>query len=496
MARLNQQHKIIDTLAIGTLAAMGGLLIGNGQSVAASTDVVATTVTQSAVSTPVATDENATASQDSNNSTTGELATGSESATEVSEPGETDHSSAATTAENGVPATEPTTADQDTQTSTTTDEPAETSSTTSDSEVVTAPSSAETPTSQATTTAQQDTDSTITLPAGFDSTLFADVDSADQLAAEHDHIATVTAAGLQDPTNVYHAATDDESVKITSATQITPEINLILSDYTANLLNQVRAQLDAAPLTVSRGAVDFAQAVSAAYEQDQWQIRQHGDHDVAAISAAAAEYGLKTGSNYYENISAGYVDFSNLSTLKQGIYETILDMLFADGDLNFGHTLSLIGYGSSTSSAAEYVGVAVDAMGQIHILLVPTNKIEVADRFSTQSVTIPTTAQILASDPQPNPAVTVGQPTQSVSLKKDISTPVSLNTTTDQKSQTEKVTVQKLRVHSAAHHDSASQTASTLPQTDEGSSQTLWTSLLGTILVAMAALFGSKRREN
>ena len=132
MARLNQQHKIIDTLAIGTLAAMGGLLIGNGQSVAASTDVVATTVTQSAVSTPVATDENATASQDSNIPTTGEPVadqmaddepqvvaepvTGSESATEVSEPGETDHSSATTTAKNGVPATESTTVDQDTQT--------------------------------------------------------------------------------------------------------------------------------------------------------------------------------------------------------------------------------------------------------------------------------------------------------------------------------------------------------------------------------------------
>ena len=357
---------------------------------------------------------------------------------------------------------------------------------------------------------------TLTLPAGFDLNLFADADEPTQFAAQHATIAAIMALGEQDPTNSYHASAEDQAVAISQLPE-SASVDIALSNFAAGILNQVRLQLGNTTLTLSKGAVDFARDISLAYQQDQWQIVRHADHDLAAISSVASQYGLPADRNYYENISAGYLTSTTkptLASLKQGIYETIMDMLFADGDLNFGHTLSLIGYvgHQQTPSTSEYLGVSVDAMGQIHLFLVPNQKIEQSNKFDVSPVMVPTTAELLAnqdvattsttttkatnpSTQQPGSGtgktVTLSSPArakQPATRKLASSAPASLQGITP------KVTTNQAK-GAEKQVTSNRQRAIQLPQTNENTTRNLISSLIGWLMTTMAVLLGLKRHR-
>lgn len=181
----------------------------------------------------------------------------------------------------------------------------------------------------------------------------------------------------------YKSSKADQQIAINSAADITPEIQLQLTQFVASLLNPLRQQLGNTPYTISQGALDFAQQIANNYQT--W-----AKHDVATITEEAGLFGLDDGGNYYEDLGSGYIDRSTkndwentLDGIKKGIYNTIIDMLFNDAGSAYGHAGSVLGYRKSLNDNQIYFGVSIDKNGQDHFIGVGSSYIEAPSKFNT-----------------------------------------------------------------------------------------------------------------
>lgn len=163
-----------------------------------------------------------------------------------------------------------------------------------------------------------------------------------------------------------------------------------LSAFTAGMLNPIRDVFENASYVVTEGGLAFARDVAEQYDAAGYSITDRSVdefHYVEGITEAAGNYGLDQSGQYYENISAGFVneDFVGrdglpvltLNDVKEGIYYSIVSMLFDDSHVDQGHAFSLTGLNGDMPTS--FLGVSVDNMNQVHIITVE-NTATIADQ--------------------------------------------------------------------------------------------------------------------
>ncbi|MSU87156.1 SEC10/PgrA surface exclusion domain-containing protein [Streptococcus dysgalactiae] len=199
---------------------------------------------------------------------------------------------------------------------------------------------------------------------------------------------------------------DEQTVDIDNLTdaQLTD-----LSHYTAAMINQVRDQARKAGVNVTvgntfvtKGAVKFAKDVAQNYRNDGWDAYTKS-HDFDAINKAAASNGLQTESNknVYEDAGMARLDTYRsqqftLKDIKQRIFDAIKEMITNDSSSQWSHTESLVGTGIS----GEYLGTAISRVGDVvtvHILQVPTNRIQNSSAFDTAKINNPYEGEVSSS---------------------------------------------------------------------------------------------------
>lgn len=147
----------------------------------------------------------------------------------------------------------------------------------------------------------------------------------------------------------------------------TQEQKQYMSEYFVGLLNEVREKFGLQPLKVSNQAIKFA-----------WDVAKYSGtkvytHDKKAINMAAKENGFieYPDQNFYENLSGGYYQIhdSRVSLLdfEKSARKTLVDMLFDDGDMMYGHTESLL-QADKTNTAISLSGENNSITGKIHII--------------------------------------------------------------------------------------------------------------------------------
>ncbi|AVL01015.1 hypothetical protein PI20285_10390 [Pediococcus inopinatus] len=184
----------------------------------------------------------------------------------------------------------------------------------------------------------------------------------------------------------YQSSAADKKVIIANVDTMSSKTQLELSKFAAGLVNSVRNQVGMHAVTVTKGSLGFAQDVKKQYTADNWSTYSH---DVHAIKKAAADYGLNSGDNYYENASFGYIGNGKsltMDALKNAIYSSFVAMLFSDGGSAYGHAASITGY-MNNNQKAEYFGLSMNShLSQIHILFVNSQLIKKPSKFSTKAI--------------------------------------------------------------------------------------------------------------
>lgn len=188
---------------------------------------------------------------------------------------------------------------------------------------------------------------------------------------------TATLTKTANAANQYQSNAADQAVTVTDLNNLTNAQRTELTQFAANLINQMRTQMGNLPVKITQSAIDFANDVAKRY--------------VAGIEATAATYGLRSGLglNLYEDLSWGYIwNAQTMNDLKQGIYNTFVDMVANDQGSDFGHADSLTGYNLGTDrDMQQYLGISIDNLGQIHILMVKDSPVYIVDatKFDTTS---------------------------------------------------------------------------------------------------------------
>ncbi len=247
------------------------------------------------------------------------------------------------------------------------------------------------------------TTNTISVPAGYGKlikTLLPEryAQSGFILSQQTDQ-AIKNLAAKQASQNTFQASEQDLAEKVTP-TNLTAAQKQQITVYVAQLINSIRQSAGTSAIKPSLGAIQFADNVASAYNNDKWLFSKHNfEHDSLAINNIAIHYGMayqsdlnrqKPSSKYqdYEDISQGYLPASpniSMAALKKGIYQTIMDMMFNDGGStsngifnpgeSWGHALDLMGYALS-AGATQYLGVSIDHLDQIHLIMIDSDDVQ------------------------------------------------------------------------------------------------------------------------
>ena len=202
--------------------------------------------------------------------------------------------------------------------------------------------------------------------------------------------------GMNDPANTYHSnPAYDYDIEPNNLTQ---QQKNDLDVWIAQLINGVRAQLGNSKVIANTSAIAYADKVAQYYNQDNWNITTHGNHDVSAINKAADESGLYDGGgNGYEDAvgSVGVLpEHCTMNQLREDIYNDLRQLFFSDNL----HAANLVGYDtvSDKDQGPEYVGFAFDKMGQFHLEFIPESDVINPSVFN-KNANLPTPANDLAS---------------------------------------------------------------------------------------------------
>lgn len=215
--------------------------------------------------------------------------------------------------------------------------------------------------------------SVINIPADFTNDLVrakkhAAIDKLGDVAYHENHFISSAADAQIDNLDVNH---------------LTPAVQLQLAQFAAGLINNIRQQMGNPAVTITPGAIDFANKIAQGYNADNWDLFNDGWHDIPRISLSAYDFGLLQGDNFYENLAEGFIKVTprqSLDDIKRGIYNSIAAMMFTDGSANYGHTISIAGIGSKTT---QYFGISFDKFSQDHLIFVNPAQILIPGKFDT-----------------------------------------------------------------------------------------------------------------
>ncbi|MCH3922742.1 SEC10/PgrA surface exclusion domain-containing protein [Limosilactobacillus sp.] len=127
------------------------------------------------------------------------------------------------------------------------------------------------------------------------------------------------------------------------------------TQYTAQLINPLRAQIGTPLYKISQGSIKIAEDVADRYQNDQWNPWIQA-HDNAGLTDVGNDWGTYVGESWAGDLSfanATYDDSTGVWTshydsltrndLQRGIYNALLDLLFNDCDQGCGHTTDILG---------------------------------------------------------------------------------------------------------------------------------------------------------
>ncbi|NYA62539.1 SEC10/PgrA surface exclusion domain-containing protein, partial [Lactobacillus salivarius] len=196
--------------------------------------------------------------------------------------------------------------------------------------------------------------------------------------------------------NTYKGNAADKNITV-DINHLTADQIKELSLFSADLLNQVRNQLGLPKVIVTEGSLKLAKDVTDNYVSDNWD---KFDHDVDGISRAAAENGLLSGGNFYEDVifSSDFSEASTMDDLKSILYTGIVTMIGGSGD-EMLHAAGLLGvdFGDDISTGKEQYFSAGTSMFPIkedqmwitkmgHFFNVSKDYIRDSAKFSTTEV--------------------------------------------------------------------------------------------------------------
>ena len=149
--------------------------------------------------------------------------------------------------------------------------------------------------------------------------------------------------------NRFKVTGKDRDVKVDVA-NLTPEVEREINLFTADLINQIRDAFGTPHAIVTEDSMRIAKEVAKASKLE-------GDHDFDALDGVEAKNGILIS----ENLGFSANEVTNLSELKEAIYENLISMIFNDSEPKWGHALSLSSLDSTKPDVVyqQYVGVGI-----------------------------------------------------------------------------------------------------------------------------------------
>ena len=149
------------------------------------------------------------------------------------------------------------------------------------------------------------------------------------------------------------------SVNVNSNGALDDQTELEITRYTISLLNPLRSAIGVDQYQITQQSLDDSTNIASQYSAANWTLFNHGSHDFEVLFNNHQDG---------ESLSDGYLSFNygplTLDDIHRGIYNSIIDMLFADGNSNWGHMTDLAGLRGDMNGI--YLGVQVDKNGQVH----------------------------------------------------------------------------------------------------------------------------------
>ena len=192
--------------------------------------------------------------------------------------------------------------------------------------------------------------------------------------------------------NTYHPDVEAEKVPVTLNANGTLSRGDIIkaTQFAVSLLNPIREAIGVTPYKITNASIDIAQDVANEYRKDNWNTWDHA-HDNDALDRVANNWNIDDlGESWAGDGSFGQVKWTpnngdtkfvhnynnrTLNDLYQGVYSSILSLLFKDADQNYGHATDLLGVrapksdyvvGNSLGVSFEY-GKDLKAWGQTNV---------------------------------------------------------------------------------------------------------------------------------
>ncbi|MGE9850305.1 SEC10/PgrA surface exclusion domain-containing protein, partial [Lactobacillus amylovorus] len=141
--------------------------------------------------------------------------------------------------------------------------------------------------------------------------------------------------------NKFISSDADKKIIISDVNNMTDDQIKELSLFEESILNGLRKQLGWSEYEITNGSLKMAKDVANQYIADKWgTTKDQKWHDVKGINAVAGENGLeqtdnKTHEQLYENATLNSYSYGSATTmddLKKDVYNTILTMIFPDGN--------------------------------------------------------------------------------------------------------------------------------------------------------------------
>lgn len=185
---------------------------------------------------------------------------------------------------------------------------------------------------------------------------------------------------------------------------LTYDQQLELTQFAADLINQVRKQYGSPLVTITKDSLKFANTVVRRDEANGYQMDD--GHDVKVINEVAREFGLTTGGKlqFYENlfsyglnddeyeneykhlgVNADQFDTKTMDEAKRRIYKSLEAFLF--NGYEWQHARSIVGYRNEPA----YFGLAIGhglAVGKVHFELVRPDYIDDPSKFDTIEIKV------------------------------------------------------------------------------------------------------------
>lgn len=180
--------------------------------------------------------------------------------------------------------------------------------------------------------------------------------------------------------NVYHTDLAAAKVPVTLNANGTLSRDDIIkaTRFAVSLLNPIREAIGVTPYKITNASIDVAQDVANEYRKDNWNTWEHA-HDNDALDHVANKWNIDlVGESWTGDVAFGQVKWTpnngdtgfvhnynnlTLNDLYQGIYSSILSLLFKDADQGYGHATDILGVRAANSDlplAGDNLGVSFE----------------------------------------------------------------------------------------------------------------------------------------